>query len=75
MGWGIRLAAAGLVIGFAGALGLTRYMSAALFGVAPTDPVTFTAVAAILLVAAVTACYLPASRASRVDPVVALRDE
>jgi putative ABC transport system permease protein len=72
MGWGMKLTLAGAVLGLAAAYGLSRYLSSLLFGVTATDPLTFAAVVAILLAAALAACYLPARRASRVDPVVAL---
>jgi putative ABC transport system permease protein len=66
---------AGGVVGVAGALMATRLMRAMLYGVSPTDPVTFLVVAAVLLSVALLASVVPASRASRVDPIVALRDE
>jgi predicted permease len=70
---GTRLAFAGVCVGLACALGLTRLMSRMLYGVSATDPVTFMAIPAILLVVALAACYVPAIRAMRVDPVTALR--
>jgi len=75
VGQGFALAAAGAVLGIAGALALSRFVSGMLFGVPATDPVTFGAVAALLVAVALLACYLPARRALRVDPVVALRCE
>jgi predicted permease len=69
------LALAGVGLGVAGALALTRLMSTLLFGVSPTDAGAFTASAAILILVAVVASYVPARRASRVDPLVALRYE
>jgi putative ABC transport system permease protein len=72
---GIRMSGLGLVIGLGGALGLTRLMDALLFGVGSRDPATITAVAGVLALVAMLACYIPARRASRVDPVVALRYE
>ena len=75
LGQAARLAAAGIVIGLAGALLLTRWMSALLFGVEATDPATFAAVALGLAAIALTASALPARRAMRIDPIVALRQE
>jgi ABC-type antimicrobial peptide transport system permease subunit len=69
------LAAAGIVIGGAGALLLTRLMRNLLFGIRPSDPVTFALVAAVLGVVAATAASVPGFRATRVDPVIALRAE
>jgi ABC-type antimicrobial peptide transport system permease subunit len=63
----------GIALGIGVSLGFTRVMSAFLFGVSPMDPITYVAVSAALAVAALLAAYLPARRASRVDPVVALR--
>jgi putative ABC transport system permease protein len=75
LGRGVRLGLAGIAVGVLGALGLTRFLSSLLFGVGSADPLTFTAVALILLAVAVAACYVPARRAMRVDPMVALRYE
>ncbi|HKV28134.1 MAG TPA: FtsX-like permease family protein, partial [Candidatus Acidoferrales bacterium] len=72
---GAKLIVLGVAIGIAGALAVTRLMSALLFGVTATDPATYVAVAALLAVVALAACYIPARRASRVDPMVALRYE
>ena len=72
---GLTLVAIGIVVGVALALGLTRVISAALFGVKSTDPLTYLMVAVALSVIAFIACYLPARRATRVDPMVALRYE
>ena len=72
---GMKLALLGIVIGLAGAWGLTRFMSGLLVGVQPTDLLTFAIVSACLFVAALLACYLPARRATKVDPLVALRYE
>jgi putative ABC transport system permease protein len=73
LGFGIRLACMGLAVGLAGALGATRLLSSLLYGVRPTDAITFGAVSLILLVVALIASYLPARRATHVDPIVALR--
>jgi putative ABC transport system permease protein len=72
---GMRPVAIGITIGVGGAVGLSRFMATLLFGVTPTDPVTFLGVALLLAVAGLGACYLPARRALRVDPVEALREE
>ena len=72
---GLRLTAIGLAAGLALAFGLTRLMSAVLFSVSPTDPLTFISVALLLALVAFLACYIPARRATRVDPLVALRYE
>jgi len=69
------LAMSGLVMGLAAALLLTRWLSSMLFHVTPRDPVTFGGVALILVTVALLACYIPARRATRVDPIVALRYE
>jgi putative ABC transport system permease protein len=72
---GLIPAAAGIACGLAGALGLTRLMSGLLYEVKPFDPLTFGAVAALLAAVAVIACYLPARRATEVDPMIAMRNE
>ena len=72
---GLRVAAVGVAIGVLGGLALTRLMRALLFGVSATDPFTFLAVAAILVVVSAAAAYVPARRASRVSPASALRHE
>jgi predicted permease len=75
VGEGARLAAIGAGIGILAALGLTRLMASQLYAVSVTDPITFTGVAIILVGVALFACYIPARRAMRVDPMVALRYE
>jgi ABC-type antimicrobial peptide transport system permease subunit len=72
---GMFLAAIGAVIWLGGAFAITRFMSSLLFGVSPTDVLTFGLVTAGLLLVALLACYLPARRATKVDPLVALRYE
>jgi putative ABC transport system permease protein len=75
LGHGLRLAGLGIVVGIALALAATRLLNALLFGTSPTDAVTFAAVATLLVVVAAGASLVPALRASRVDPLIALRDE
>ena len=75
LSFGVRLAGVGLAIGFACALAATRLLSSLLYGVRPTDPITLAAVSLVLMGVATIASYLPARRASRVDPMVALRYE
>jgi len=75
LGQGARLAGLGIAIGLVAALGVTHLMASFLFGVQPTDPLTFAAVSLLLLAVALLACYIPARRATRVDPMIALRHE
>ena len=72
---GMRPVVIGIALGVAGALGLSRFLSTLLFGIAPTDTMTYCGVALLLATAALVACYLLARRALRVDPVAALREE
>ena len=72
---GARIASAGLIIGIFSAFGLTRYLATLLFTVSPGDPSTFAMVALVLALVALLACYIPARRALRVDPMTALRSE
>jgi ABC-type antimicrobial peptide transport system permease subunit len=69
----LRLALTGVAIGTLASFGLTRWIESLLFGTTPTDPVVFTVVILLLCAAAMLAGYLPAKRASRVDPMIALR--
>jgi ABC-type antimicrobial peptide transport system permease subunit len=71
----MRLAAIGFAVGLTAAIVLTRFVSSLLYGITPTDPLTFVAAAAILTAAAFVACCIPALRALRVDPMTALRYE
>jgi putative ABC transport system permease protein len=73
LGGGMKLAVAGVAIGVVGALAASRIVESMLFGVARTDPTTYAATTALLLMIAAAACYIPARRALRVDPIVALR--
>jgi len=71
---GLLLSATGLVVGLAASLVITRLMASMLFNVQPTDPVTFGVVSAVIAVAATAACLVPAWRATRVDPMVVMRE-
>ena len=75
IGQGARMALVGVAIGIVAAMGLTRLMANQLFGVSPHDPITFVGVAVLLIIVAIAACYIPARRAMRVDPIIALRYE
>jgi predicted permease len=72
---GMRLAAAGMVLGVAASLGTSRLIASRIYGVSPTDPLTYVGVALLLIAVALLASYLPARRATRVDPMIALRAE
>ena len=75
LGQGMRLVAAGVVMGLLGAAGVTRVLEALVFGVATTDAATFGGVSALLVGVALVACWFPARRAVRADPLAALRAE
>jgi ABC-type antimicrobial peptide transport system permease subunit len=75
IGQGMKLTVIGVTIGFIGAIAITRLTSSLLFSVAPTDFVTFAVSAVALTLVALLACFLPARRATKVDPLVALRYE
>jgi predicted permease len=75
LGDGAKMAVVGVGVGVVAALGLTRFLTSVLYGVSPTDPMTFAAVAVMLTGVALAACYIPARRAMRVDPIIALRYE
>jgi predicted permease len=73
LGQGIKLVSIGLVVGLTVSLGLTRFMRNLLFQIGAVDPITFVAVSAVLVLVAMIACYVPARRATKVDPLIALR--
>jgi putative ABC transport system permease protein len=72
---GLKLTALGLLIGLAAAYALTRYMQSLLFGVKATDPLTFAAIALLLIAVAFVACWIPARRGTKVDPLIAIKYE
>jgi ABC-type antimicrobial peptide transport system permease subunit len=72
---GLQLTIAGLALGLALAFGLTRFIASMLYGVSPTDPKTALAVVGLLAVISMLACYLPAFRATRINPVSAIREQ
>jgi ABC-type antimicrobial peptide transport system permease subunit len=72
---GMLLAGGGIIVGVGGGLALTRFMRSLLFEVKPTDPATFVGVAAVLVIVALAACWIPARRAMRIEPMEALRYE
>jgi ABC-type antimicrobial peptide transport system permease subunit len=75
LGHGMKMALGGVALGLAAALGLTRLLGQMLYGVSATDPATFTAIALLLTTVALAACFIPAWRATKVDPLVALRHD
>jgi putative ABC transport system permease protein len=75
VGEGLRLSVVGMAIGLAGAFAVTRVMASMLVGVSPADPATFASIVVLFGVIAVTASWIPARRASRLDPIAAIREE
>jgi len=75
IGQGMKLAGAGILIGLGGALALTRFMETLVLGASSTDPLTYATIASLLIFVSFIACYLPARRATKVDPMIALRSE
>jgi putative ABC transport system permease protein len=75
IGQGLKLAAVGVAIGLAGALGVARILEGLLYSISATDPVVYASLALLLLSIAALACYIPARRAMRIDPMIALRAE
>lgn len=75
LGQGMRLIGVGIVIGLVASFALMRLLKGLLFGVGTNDPLTFVAITLLLMVVAVLACYIPARRATKVDPLTALRYE
>jgi ABC-type antimicrobial peptide transport system permease subunit len=74
MSQGLALALAGAAVGLVGALIVTHLMAGMLYGISPSDPLTFISLTVVLVMVALVACYIPARRAMRVDPIVALRE-
>ena len=72
---GLFLGGIGVAVGIAGALVLTRFLSSLLFGIEPTDPITFAGIGFLMMLVAVISSYIPARRAARIDPVISLRTE
>jgi putative ABC transport system permease protein len=75
LGQGLRLVLGGMVLGVVATLPLTRLLASMLYGVTPTDITTFVTIALLLIFVAMMACYIPARRATKVDPLIALRYE